>query len=148
MSNEWQIFTDGGSRGNPGQAACAFSVQSGGVELFHQSRFLGVMTNNEAEYWGMIDSVEFVLNQINQPNPPSNLIWQLDSKLVVEQILGNWKIKEARLKPMVEKVQDLLSQLPSDFAMRHVYREQNARADQLVNECLDANAHLSLTDLV
>jgi len=140
MSNHWQIFTDGGSRGNPGKAACAFSIQLDGDEVFHQSRFLGVMTNNEAEYWGVIDSVEYVLNLADQSVLPTKFDWHLDSKLVVEQILGNWKIKETRLRPLAEKAQDLLSQLPGDFTIQHVYREQNARADQLLNECLDSTA--------
>ncbi len=137
MSSQWQIFTDGGSRGNPGQAACAFSIQFGDVELFYQSHFLGVKTNNEAEYWGLINSIEFVLDQSNYSTPPSSYAWNLDSKLVVEQTLGNWKIKEARLRPLVEKAQDLLSQLPGEFTVQHIPREKNARADRLVNECLD-----------
>lgn len=138
MSSQWQIFTDGGSRGNPGQAACAFSVQFDNVELFYQSRFLGVMTNNEAEYWGLISSVEFVLDQSSRSTLPHNYTWSLDSKLVVEQTLGNWKVKEARLRPLVKKAQDLLSQLSGEFTLQHIPREKNARADQLVNECLDA----------
>jgi len=138
MSSQWQIFTDGGSRGNPGQAACAFVVLQDGKEVFSQSRALGLMTNNEAEYHGLLDSIRHVLKQQDLHKSVSSCSWFLDSKLVVEQSLGRWKVKEPRLRPLVVEVQGLLSQLALPFSIIHVYREQNARADQLLNECLDS----------
>lgn len=139
MSSVWKVFSDGGSRGNPGNAACAFSIFEEDVEIYHSSRYLGMMTNNEAEYWGIIDSLVYLLSDSHNLILPEKIVWNLDSNLVVEQILGNWKVKENRLKTLVEKARSLLSKFPGEVVIQHVYREANARADELVNECLDKN---------
>ena len=104
----YQIYTDGGSRGNPGSAACGFVVIKDGKQYYQQGKYLGQKTNNEAEYQGLIESLLWLQKQ---PSDNLRVDWRLDSKLVVEQVLGNWKIKEPRLKLLRQQVVDLLQQL-------------------------------------
>jgi len=128
-----KIYADGGSRGNPGPAAC-------GVVIFDEQRkvlaeirkYLGDTTNNQAEYAGLI----FGLEKAAELGATEVEIF-LDSKLAVEQVLGNWKVKEPSLKPAVLRAQQLLSQF-SQKNLKHVRREFNRDADALVNEVLDA----------
>lgn len=100
------------------------------VEL---KKFLGSQTNNWAEY----EAVALALTEAKKLGLAGRSIEvRMDSKLVVEQILGNWKIKEPTLKPQVAKVRALLADFPGS---RFVYipREENAEADALVNEAID-----------
>ncbi len=130
-----RIFTDGGSRGNPGPAAI------GGVIFLDQSivhefsEYIGVGTNNEAEYQAIKSALQW-LNSNNQEDA-DKIECYLDSKLVVEQLSRNWKIKEPRMKVLADdcwKIVDLIS-LPVTF--HHIPREQNSEADALVNQALD-----------
>lgn len=138
-TNQLTINCDGGSRGNPGNAACAFVVENqDGQELHRQSQFLGVTTNNQAEYRGFLLSVEWLKTQVISPN--NTVAWRLDSKLVVEQLSRRWKIKEKSLTPVVMEIWQQLATLSCEFVILHVPREQNVRADELVNLELDAHA--------
>lgn len=132
----WSIFTDGGSRGNPGKAAGAFVVLNGEEIIFQQGKFLGKRTNNEAEYQAFIFSLTWLLQQ---KNLPPTLSWFLDSKLVVEQISGRWKIKEDRLRTLQQQGLTLLTTLPVGivYTITHIPREKNKLADALVNQVLD-----------
>lgn len=138
MNQEWHIYTDGGSRGNPGKAACAFVVFSNSIELHSQSRYLGQSTNNEAEYAGLLDSLEYIHSADSKPISSLQIEWRLDSKLVVEQVQGLWKVKETRLQVLCERAKQLLDSLPYQHSIIHVPRSLNARADQLVNHTLDS----------
>lgn len=132
----WVIFTDGGSRGNPGNAAAAFVVLTNEETVFQQGKFLGEHTNNVAEYQAFIASVIWVLQQQAIPHTIS---WFLDSKLVVEQISGHWKIKEPHLRVLQQQCLTLLAKLPKQttYTINHVPREKNRLADALVNQVLD-----------
>jgi len=94
VDNSLIIHTDGGSRGNPGPAACAFDVEQNGKEIFHQSKFLGTATNNFAEYSGVINALDWLMN--NNIYPQVN--FYLDSELVVRQINGIYKVKDENVK--------------------------------------------------
>ena len=132
------IYTDGGSRNNPGQAAIGVSIQDeSGQEVFSISQAMGIATNNEAEYGAFIASLTWVQEHLTEI---SKLEWRLDSQLVVQQLQGNWKIKEARLLQLATQAQTQLRALSFPFAITYVPRAQNARADQLVNQALDALA--------
>lgn len=126
-----KIFTDGGSRGNPGPAACAYVVYNkAGVLQDKCGKYLGITTNNEAEYQGVIFALESLVTRTQ------NLVtFYLDSLLVVQQLNGRWKIKEPRLRELILKVKELEGQMTIRYA--YVPREQNAEADLLVNETLD-----------
>ena len=127
------LFSDGGSRGNPGHAAIACILEdriSGTVLVEHFER-IGTETNNVAEYRALIKGLELALEF--QPN---RLICHLDSELVVKQVNGEYKVKMATLQPLVEEVQELAAELP-DVVFEHIPRSDNHRADALVNRALD-----------
>ena len=127
------LFTDGGSRGNPGHAAIACIIEdpvSGTVLKEHFER-IGQETNNVAEYRALIKGLE--LAREYQPN---RLVCHLDSELVVKQVQGEYKVKMPTLQPLVDEVQELERQL-ADVQFKHIPREDNHRADRLVNRALD-----------
>lgn len=134
------LHTDGGSRGNPGPAAFGFIVLADdGEVLLEGGEYLGVGTNNEAEYQGLVAGLSAVL-QFAHLDRVESLDIKLDSQLVVEQALGHWKIKEQRLLPFVQRARQLLQQIPCNYRLFYVPRAENALADAKVNSILDAQA--------
>ena len=105
-----------------------------GMRLRGLHRFLGIATNNEAEYEALIEGLKAVSDW-----KPDRLEIFLDSKLVVEQVNGRWKVKEARLQSLQTKVKELLAGFP-EFEIKHVERERNKGADALANMAMDAHA--------
>jgi len=129
------INTDGGSRGNPGMAGVGVSVSDEQGEILHEEcRFLGVRTNNEAEYQAVIDSLEWLLKSELKPTV---ITWRLDSMLVVEQLNRHWKIKEARLQELANTCWKLLAQVKANCSFTYIPRAENARADSLANQAMD-----------
>ncbi len=123
-----KIFTDGGSRGNPGQAACAYVVFDDAGNIRQScGKYLGVATNNEAEYQGVIEALTALKDL--------ELSFFLDSLLVVNQLNGLWKIKAPRLRELLMKGRALENNRKITYT--HIPREQNTTADLLVNETLD-----------
>jgi ribonuclease HI len=137
ITNSLIIFCDGGARGNPGEAACAFVVKKPTGEIIHQaSQSLGRATNNEAEYQGVITALKWLLLKQNQLlNFKINFF--LDSKLVVNQLNGLFKIKNARLRELIFLIKTLESQLNNQIFYQFIPREENQLADQLLNQNLD-----------
>lgn len=132
------VHTDGGSRGNPGHAAYGFVFLDELGQVVHENgAYLGVATNNEAEYHGLIASIE-ALKQFDNLAKVQGITFRLDSTLVVQQVQGNWKIKEPRLRAMVAKVRELLHELDLPYTLEYVPRAQNWMADAMVNQKLDA----------
>lgn len=130
------IFTDGGSRGNPGIAGCGVVIlDTKSKVLSEQSRGLGLATNNEAEYQGVILALEWVVAQ--QWQKLDQITFKLDSMLVVEQLSQKWRIKEPRLAILAGKIWQQLKTLPCSIKFCHIPRAQNSRADQLANEAMD-----------
>ena len=125
------IRADGASRGNPGEASFGAVLLDGDIELATSSAHLGVTTNNYAEYSGVIAGLKLAIEH----DPGQEYLVQLDSKLVVEQLNGNWKVKSRDLMPLVSEASKLASQLTVSFEW--IPREQNSRADELANEALD-----------
>lgn len=128
------VYTDGGARGNPGPAAAGVVIQQDGATTAEVKAFLGErQTNNWAEY----EAVVIALGKLLEMNlRDSDLEFRLDSQLVVEQLKGNWKIKEPNLKEQAAKVHGLLKDFGS-VTFTYIPREQNKDADRLVNEALD-----------
>ena len=134
MSKLVIIEADGGSRGNPGPAgsgAVLIDAQTGSV-LAEIAMFIGVATNNVAEYRAVLAAVD-VANEIA---PDAELLVRMDSKLVVEQMSGRWKVKN-------EGMQDLFQSMLKSIGTRKISfewipREQNGKADALANEAMDA----------
>lgn len=133
------IFTDGGSRGNPGLAACAFVVfDSSNSLIFQQGYKLGVTTNNVAEYTAVLKALEWLIEKSGHRTQGTEVNFYLDSLLVVQQLKGVYKIKDIKLQNLQVKIQSLISNLQSLISWSHIPREQNKTADLLVNQTLDA----------
>ena len=130
------VEADGGSRGNPGVAASGSVVidaQSGEI-LAEVGRYLGHATNNVAEYTGLIEGVKKAL----QIDPDAELHVRMDSKLVVEQMSGRWKIKHPDMAELAAEARSLLVGTPVKFEW--VPRLQNSRADKAANLSMDLQA--------
>lgn len=104
-----------------------------GMRLRGLHRWLGRMTNNEAEYHALIEGLKAVREW-----KPDRLEVYLDSKLVVEQVNGRWRIKAPELQPLHRRATELLEEF-SDHKVEHVEREKNRGADHLANLAIDAN---------
>jgi probable phosphoglycerate mutase len=128
------IEADGGSRGNPGPAAYGCLVKDAQTNevLFKEGKTLGVTTNNVAEYSGLVAA----LVAAHEIDPNAQIEVRMDSKLVVEQMSGNWKIKHENMKGLVEKARNAFAQSQVKYVW--VPREDNLEADTLLNIALDA----------
>ncbi|MFI5282919.1 MAG: ribonuclease HI family protein [Candidatus Dormibacterales bacterium] len=132
MKKVLRLFTDGASRGNPGPAGLGVVIEDDkGLRLRGLHRWLAQTTNNEAEYHGLIEGLKAVTEW-----KPDRLEVYLDSKLVVEQVNGRWKIKEARLAPLLKQAVELLHGFP-EWEVKHIEREKNKGADALANMAID-----------
>jgi ribonuclease HI len=128
------MFADGGSRGNPGPAASgAVLFDEGGAVLREVGTYLGVATNNVAEWTGLVTGLEAALEL-----GVDDLAVRLDSELVVKQISGAYRVKHEGLIPLHAKAKALLRKF-ARVDVQHVRRKENAAADALVNQVLDAH---------
>lgn len=129
------IHTDGGSRGNPGPAACAFVIESE-IDLIKESSvFLGVSTNNVAEYRGVLESLNWLVH--NKLPDLKQITYVLDSELVVKQIKGIYKVKDLNLQKIHKEILEKIQTLKVEIIFTNVPRNLNKRADFLVNQELD-----------
>ncbi len=132
MSDTILAYTDGASRGNPGPAAAGFVLTDlAGNKLQARAFFIGNNTNNIAEYTGVIKALEGA-KQIGA----RQLRLFSDSELLVRQLNGQYKVKSERIRPLFQRVIELLGEF-EDWAVQHVMREQNREADELVNQALN-----------
>lgn len=127
------VEADGGSRGNPGQAGAGALVidAATGEILAELGRYVGIASNNVAEYTGLIAGVTAAI----ELDPHAVLRVRMDSKLVVEQMSGRWKIKHPAMAELAAEARHALTGTP--VAFEWIPREQNSRADRLVNEAID-----------
>jgi ribonuclease HI len=124
--------SDGGARGNPGPAGYGVVIQDeSGKKIVHLSEYLGHQTNNFAEYQGLIAALEYTLQ-----HGPKALKLISDSELLVRQIKGIYKVKNATLQDLHGRAKELIAQLEW-FAIGHALREHNREADRLANEAMD-----------
>ena len=127
----YEIYCDGASRSNPGDASIGVSINKDKVEIDTIKKKIGINTNNVAEYLGLIAALEYcVENKVN------NVRIFLDSLLVVQQVNMEYKVKSKKLQTHYEKSLKLIEQI-EDIEIHHIRREFNSRADQLANEALD-----------
>lgn len=134
VARSFIVEADGGSRGNPGPAAYGTVVLDAatGAVLAELAEYLGEVSNNVAEYRGAIAGLE----QVRALDPEASVEVRLDSKLVVEQMSGRWKIKHPDMRELALRARDVLPAQQVTYTW--VPREQNRRADALVNEMIDA----------
>ncbi|MFD9328497.1 bifunctional RNase H/acid phosphatase [Streptomyces sp. NPDC060065] len=131
---EFIVEADGGSRGNPGPAGYGSVVidAATGETLAEAAEYIGVATNNVAEYRGLIAG----LKAARDLDPSAPVRVRMDSKLVVEQMSGRWKIKHPDMKPLAAEAARILP--PSQVTYEWIPREKNKHADRLANEAMDA----------
>ena len=138
LPTEATLFADGGSRGNPGPAASgAVLIDAQGQVLDEIGRYLGVATNNVAEWTALLIGLERA-----KERGIRRLSVRLDSELVVKQMRGEYRVKHAALQPLHRRAQGLLRSF-EHVDIQHVRRKDNAHADRLVNEVLDQEASAS-----
>ncbi|WP_328783169.1 bifunctional RNase H/acid phosphatase [Streptomyces canus] len=136
---EFIVEADGGSRGNPGPAGYGSVVLDAatGETLVETYEYLGVVTNNVAEYRGLLAG----LRAAHDLDPSATVHVRMDSKLVVEQMSGRWKIKHPDMKPLALEAGRVFP--PGRVTYEWIPREQNKRADRLANEAMDSGASAS-----
>jgi probable phosphoglycerate mutase len=128
-------FCDGGARGNPGPAGFGVYIEDEhGAKVAELSEFLGIRTNNFAEYSGLLAALEFALRY---EHPRLKVI--SDSELMVKQIKGQYKVKSPDLRPLYEEAKRRIAGLDF-FQIQHVLREKNRHADHLANQAMDQGA--------
>lgn len=132
-----EIYSDGGARGNPGPSACAFVVFDGGKIIETGSANLGVGTNNQAEYGGVILALEWAKKDLRFNSKNLSVNFFVDSELIAKQINGLYKVKDLTLKSLCAKVKGLLDEIPAKIIFQNIPRSKNKMADFLVNETLD-----------
>ena len=129
---EFFIYADGASRGNPGEAGIgAVIADTQGRTVKELKRFLGMATNNVAEYQAVI----FALEKAWHLGAASVIVY-LDSELVVRQLRGEYRVREVHLKPLHRQATEALNRF-SKYSIHNIPREENRRADQLANEAID-----------
>lgn len=127
MSKEVLMYFDGASKGNPGDSGAAYWVKYGDTS-YGEYKFLGIQTNNEAEYSGLI----LGLKNLSKEYREQTIKVHGDSKLVIEQMKGKWKVKAENLKPLWDEAQELIKDL-KDIQFIHIDRSLNSKADSLAN---------------
>ncbi|MER5664433.1 bifunctional RNase H/acid phosphatase [Streptomyces mirabilis] len=131
---EFIVEADGGSRGNPGPAGYGAVVIDAvtGETLAERAEYIGIATNNVAEYRGLVAG----LRAAHELDPTARVRVRMDSKLVVEQLSGRWKIKHPDMKPLAAEAARVFP--PDRITYEWMPREQNKHADRLANEAMDA----------
>ena len=131
-SNKMYIYTDGGSRGNPGPSGIGVVIlDSNKKKIKEVFSYIGEATNNIAEYSAMIAGLEAAAEL-----EATELIIYTDSELIAKQLNGEYKVKDANMKMLFDKSFGLLKQFDS-FEIKHIERSKNKEADKLVNKAIN-----------
>lgn len=140
---ELYVYCDGGARGNPGPAAVGVAIKQGDTDLpvstlIKLNKYLGRATNNQAEYQAVVHALEWITDNLkNLVQIPEKIRFFLDSTLVVNQLNGQYKLKNAGLRELLLKVRNLEQKINLPIVYSYIPREKNTEADNLVNEALD-----------
>ncbi len=127
-----KLYSDGGSRGNPGEAAIGYVIYDEKDEaIYKKARPIGIATNNIAEYTALLEGLQKILDLKGH-----SVRAYLDSELVVKQIKGEYKVKNMDLKDIFDKIKKLIAKF-EEFEISHVRREHNKEADKILNIALD-----------
>lgn len=134
---EIKIYTDGGSRGNPGISGFGLVIFDEKDNIIHQeSKFLGIKTNNEAEYLGLIAALEW-LDQNHKKYQITGVSFFSDSQLLVRQLQGKYKVKSPNLIGLYQQSIKILNKLNLPFQFNDIRRHLNTLADELANQAMD-----------
>lgn len=137
MGKEYRVYTDGGSRGNPGNAASAFVVLKDGKVILKWKKYIGITTNNEAEYKALLYAIKWLLKNKEKLDKEFRVSFFLDSELVVKQLRKEFKIKNENLKKFYLIISEDIKKLKCEISFNYVPRNKNKLADKLVNHALD-----------
>lgn len=131
------VYTDGGSRGNPGHSGYGLVVYDDEQNiLFQESKYLGTKTNNEAEYAGLIGALNWINDNQNSLKI-SKINFHSDSQLMIRQLIGLYKVKAPNLIPIFNQAKDLIKSISSSITFKDIRRDFNKLADQLANDAMD-----------
>lgn len=131
------VFTDGGSRGNPGPAALGVFIQTeDGKELASIGKRLGETTNNVAEYSAIVEAFNWLLDN-KLKLAIEEIHFYMDSQLAYSQLNGLYKIKNTQIREFILEIRQKEAELGIPIAYTHIPREQNKKADFMVNQALD-----------
>jgi len=140
MDQSWKLFTDGGARGNPGPAAAGYVIFEGLIVKHEGGKYLGVATNNVAEYQALILGLTSLAKFV--PNNLQHFGVFMDSQLVINQLNGIYKIKQPHLLPLAHEIKEICNKNEWHPVFNYIPRTQNSLADKLVNQYLDRAASL------
>lgn len=128
------VYSDGGSRGNPGPSAAAYIIRGdGNAILARGGEYIGISTNNHAEYVAVLLAAKELRSLVS---PGVKVIFHIDSQLVVNQLNGVYKVRNRNLWPIHQEITDLTERLGA-VTFIHIPRDLNGEADGMVNEILD-----------
>jgi len=127
-----KVFTDGGSKGNPGPSSIGIVMYINRKKIFQHREAIGIATNNEAEYQALIKALEKV-QSLNFKVQISKLEFYSDSKLMVNQVNGLFKVKQGKIKEYILKIRGLEQEINLPISYHLISREKNREADRLVN---------------
>jgi ribonuclease HI len=131
------VFTDGGSRGNPGCSGYGLVIYDDHQKiLFKESKYLGTKTNNEAEYSGLIGALTWI-NKNQDSLKISEINFHADSQLMIRQLQGIYKVKAPTLLPLFRKAKEIINSISVPIFFKDIRRESNELADELANLAMD-----------
>ena len=131
------VFTDGGSRGNPGPSGFGVVIYDENKKVFAQiSKFIGTATNNEAEYSALVEALSWLRDNATLHSITAVTFYS-DSQLLVRQMQGKYKVKAPNIRPLFEQAKTLLDSLNLAYQFNDIPREQNSLADELANQAMD-----------
>ena len=137
-NNTLIVFTDGGARGNPGEAGIGvYITDENKNQLAGFGKKIGFATNNVAEYKAVIEALDWIIENKKSLPKDAKINFFLDSKLVCSQIIGIFKVKDASLRNLLFDVRNREAQINFPIYYKHIPREQNTKADAFVNQALD-----------
>ena len=135
-------FTDGASRGNPGESGIGILVKDGNDEiLFSLNGYIGTTTNNVAEYRALLTLLQKMAGMTC-----THLVVHSDSELMVRQVNGKYKVRDRELRKYYQQVLSAISSLPFTVELKHIPREENRDADRLANLGIDTRTKIAFED--
>ena len=134
-----KVFTDGGARGNPGPAAVGIVAYNDGREVFQHHEYIGKATNNVAEYTAVLKAMLLLKQYLQEKVGIERINFFSDSELLVNQLNGIYKVKNANIRELIVKIRTLESEVKVPVFFTAIPRVQNRVADKLVNIALDTH---------
>jgi len=137
MKSHIEIYTDGASRGNPGPSAIGIFIKDAtGKEIVRKGEYLGETTNNVAEYTAVIRGLKYLLNKKLFKTTDIEVVLNIDSELIINQLNGNYRTKSRNLIPLVIETRGLLKKVP-EVKFNLIVRKENKIADKLANKSMN-----------